>query len=100
MKPQHTHRPLLLVIAAAALTACMSITPSAPPGGPQDAPAPAVGRTGAELWSEICSRCHNYRSPASLSDAQWDVAVHHMRVRANLTGEEQRKITEFLKSAN
>ena len=34
------------------------------------------------------------------SDAEWDVAMHHMRIRANLTAEEHRKILEFLKSAN
>jgi hypothetical protein len=33
------------------------------------------------------------------SDAQWDVIVHHMRLRANITGQEQRAILEFLKSA-
>jgi len=55
---------------------------------------------GAELWSVTCSRCHNLRSPSMYSDAQWEVAMYDMRVRANLTGEEQRKILEFLKSAN
>jgi predicted phosphoadenosine phosphosulfate sulfurtransferase len=33
------------------------------------------------------------------SDAQWDVIVHHMRLRANITGQEQRAIVAFLKSA-
>ena len=33
------------------------------------------------------------------SNAQWDVIVHHMRVRANITGQEQRAIAEFLKSS-
>jgi hypothetical protein len=33
------------------------------------------------------------------SDAQWDVIVHHMRLRANITGQEQRAIVTFLKSA-
>ena len=65
--------------------------------------APAKTRTekgGAELWAETCSRCHNIRSPSSYSKAQWDVAVHDMRVRANLTGQDERKILEFIKSAN
>jgi hypothetical protein len=34
------------------------------------------------------------------SDAQWDVIVHHMRLRANITGQEQRAIVQFLKSSN
>lgn len=55
---------------------------------------------GAQLWGENCGRCHNVRSPSSYSDAEWDVAMHHMRIRANLTAEEHNKILEFLKSAN
>lgn len=56
--------------------------------------------SGEELWSMNCQRCHNVRPPTMYSDAQWDVIVHHMRVRANITGAEQRAIADFLKSAN
>jgi cytochrome c5 len=55
---------------------------------------------GSQLWSENCARCHNMRSPSSYSDAEWEVAMHHMRVRARLTPEEHKAILEFLKSAN
>lgn len=55
---------------------------------------------GSQLWSENCARCHNTRSPSAYSDAEWDVVMHHMRIRAQLTGEEHRAILEFLKSAN
>jgi hypothetical protein len=55
--------------------------------------------SGEELWSNNCLRCHNIRPPTMYSNAQWDVIVHHMRVRANITGQEQRAIVEFLKSA-
>ena len=55
---------------------------------------------GSELWGENCTRCHNARPPDYYSDGQWDAIVHHMRLRANLTGEESRKIAEFLKAAN
>jgi len=58
-----------------------------------------VGLSGEELWSNNCMRCHNIRPPTMYSDAQWDVIVHHMRLRANITGQEQRAIVEFLKSA-
>lgn len=58
-----------------------------------------MGLTRAELWSNNCMRCHNIRPPTMYSDAQWDVIVHHMRLRANITGQEQRAIVEFLKSA-
>ncbi len=56
--------------------------------------------TGAELWADNCKRCHNFRDPTSLSDAQWDVVMMHMRIRANLTAEEHRGILQYLKSSN
>jgi len=64
------------------------------------ADAKSSGKGGAQLWAENCIRCHNVRSPSSYSDAEWEVAMHHMRIRANLTAEEHKRILEFLKSAN
>jgi nitrate/TMAO reductase-like tetraheme cytochrome c subunit len=55
--------------------------------------------SGEQLWSNNCRRCHNIQPSTMYSDAQWDVIVHHMRVRANLTGADQRAIVEFLKSS-
>jgi cytochrome c2 len=60
----------------------------------------ASPKSGAELWAENCVRCHNIRSPSSYSPAQWEVVMMHMRVRANLTPEEHKKILEFLKSGS
>ncbi len=60
----------------------------------------AAAQGGATLWAQNCMHCHNIRSPDSYSDAQWDVAMLHMRVRANLTAEEHKKILAFLKSAH
>ena len=60
----------------------------------------ASGKSGAQLWGENCLRCHNAPSPETLSDPEWDVAVMHMRVRANLTEDEAVKIAGFLKTAN
>ena len=57
-------------------------------------------KSGAELWGQNCSRCHNTPSPETFSDVEWDVAVMHMQVRAMLTQEESTKIVEFLKTAN
>jgi hypothetical protein len=62
--------------------------------------AGATGKGGAELWAENCVRCHNIRSPSNYSPAQWEVVMMHMRVRANLTPEEHKKILEFLKSGS
>jgi len=58
-----------------------------------------MGLSGEELWSNNCLRCHNIRPPTMYTNAQWDVIVHHMRLRANITGHEQRAIVAFLKSA-
>ncbi len=55
---------------------------------------------GAQLWAQNCIRCHNIRNPASLSDRQWEIVLHHMRVRAGLTADEHALILEFLKAAN
>jgi hypothetical protein len=58
----------------------------------------AVEKSGAQLWAENCVRCHNIRSPSNYSPAQWEVVMMHMRVRANLTPNEHKKILDFLKS--
>jgi cytochrome c5 len=63
-------------------------------------PTEKIAKGGSQLWSENCARCHNMRSPSAYSDAEWEVVMHHMRVRALLTPEEHKKILEFLKSAN
>ena len=62
--------------------------------------AVAPGKGGAELWAENCIRCHNVRSPSSYSAGRWDVVMLHMRIRANLTPEEHKKILEFLRSGS
>jgi len=60
----------------------------------------AESKSGAQLWGENCIRCHNIPSPKTFSDVEWDVAVLHMRMRANLTEHEAVSIAEFLKTAN
>lgn len=55
---------------------------------------------GAKSWSDNCGQCHNVRDPKELRDDQWRAAVAHMRVRANLTGEEARDILAFLQQSN
>ena len=61
---------------------------------------PPPHRTGVQLWSDNCARCHNGRPPEEFSDGQWETIVHHMRIRANLTGEESREIVKFLQASN
>ena len=61
-----------------------------------DAPA-AKGR--AQLWAENCPRCHNARPATFYTLGQWEIAMHHMRVRCPLTAEEHKKIMEFFKAS-
>ena len=78
------------------------ITMAGNAGQPETVSLPEEGpyRAGALAWSQNCMRCHNLRNPNERSDREWDVIVHHMRVRANLTAEEHRLILRFLQSAN
>ena len=54
-------------------------------------------KSGVQLWSENCQRCHNTPSPASFSPEQWETVGMHMQTRALLTDEERNKIVAFLK---
>lgn len=86
-----------------ALSGCASAGAKATtPAESKSASSPKVApsKSGAQLWSENCMHCHNIRPPNFYNDAQWDVAMMHMRVRANLTAEESRKILAFLKTAD
>lgn len=57
-------------------------------------------KSGAQLWSENCQRCHNTPSPSAFSPEQWETIGMHMQSRALLTNTERDKIVDFLKSAN
>ncbi len=59
-----------------------------------------TGLSGAQLWAQTCIHCHNSRSPASYSDTEWAITMNHMRQQAHLTGDEYRKILEFLQASN
>lgn len=48
---------------------------------------------GERVFAEHCSRCHN--APQSISPRITGTVVRHMRVRANLTGEEERAVLHF-----
>ncbi|MCF6312842.1 MAG: cytochrome c [Verrucomicrobiales bacterium] len=97
MNTQSNHTPRYVITAfslaliAVVLNACSTLS--------SDEEAVAT-QSGAELWANNCSSCHNYRDPGAYTDAQWDVASMHMRIRANLTGPDYRAIRDFLKSSN
>ncbi len=59
-----------------------------------------IEKSGAQYWGETCNRCHLAPSPADYNDTDWETISLHMRVRANLTEKEIKKIETFLKSAN
>lgn len=63
---------------------------------PEENPCLWSSKKGAELWQQDCRQCHNIRSPATLSSAEWEVAMSHMRFRCNLTAKEYRKIKALL----
>lgn len=69
-------------------------------GEPVDTVDASKLKGGAQLWAQNCMRCHNMRMPNSYNDAQWEVVVHHMRVRGNLLGTEHRSIVEYIKAGN
>ncbi len=59
-----------------------------------------VEKSGAELWGENCSRCHNMPNPSTYNDDQWETVTMHMQLRANISNAEIELIKEFLQSAN
>ena len=75
------------------LTGCASTSKMKMAGGDSEP-------NGSRLWTQNCTRCHNSRSPSDMSNAQWEVAMLHMRIRANLTAAEHKSILEFLQSGN
>jgi hypothetical protein len=91
---------LCVIIAASLLVlgACRS-GPTHAPNSSDSQPEP-VARGRAQMWTENCIRCHNARSPGYYSDREWQVAMHHMRVRCSITPREYEAILAFLQSAN
>lgn len=57
-------------------------------------------KSGAQLWGENCSRCHNAPGPGEFNNDNWEIVGMHMQVRANLTETDVKKVVDFLKSAN
>ncbi len=84
---------ILLVVAATISVILMNI-------GCSTTSTLIADKSGATLWGENCVRCHNAPSPTDYNDDQWSLIGEHMKVRANITDDEQSKIVEFLKSAN
>ena len=59
----------------------------------------ALFRRGAQLWPVYCNTCHNARTAAEFSPAEWTMILMHMRTQANLPAEDARAVLEYLKSS-
>jgi cytochrome c5 len=91
--------PIILIAVGMLLDASSTAAgpPATVPSPTTEAPA---GKGGAQLWSENCAMCHKLIPSSSYSGAEWDVIMLHMRLRANLTPQEQRAILELLRSGS
>jgi mono/diheme cytochrome c family protein len=63
-------------------------------------PGQSAVAAGAKLYGDMCGRCHRPRSPLERTDRDWVTIVTHMRVRANLTGQQARAVLAFLQATN
>ena len=52
--------------------------------------------TGGQVFAMYCNQCHNARALAERPFFNYENIMAHMRVRANLTGEEYAKLIAFL----
>ena len=57
-------------------------------------PAASTAKTGAQVFTQNCGRCHN--APEELSPREVRAVVTQMRVRANLSAEDERLLLKFL----
>ncbi len=67
---------------------------------PADAQESEAIAEGARVYGAMCGRCHNPRSPLERSDRDWVTIINHMRVRANMTGDQVRSVLAFLQATN
>jgi mono/diheme cytochrome c family protein len=54
---------------------------------------------GAQLWPVYCNTCHNARTGAEFSPAEWQMIIMHMRTQANLTAYDASAVLEYLRSS-
>lgn len=70
-----------------------AVSPS--PAGPQKASVKgAGGEEGERVFTQNCSRCHN--APEGFSPRISGTIARHMRVRANLSREDEKALLRFL----
>ncbi|WP_157273741.1 cytochrome c [Thiobacillus denitrificans] len=92
------HWAASLVSAVLLSMAMAGVSHAEPSASVQDDPGHFA--RGAQAWANNCASCHNLRPAKDLRDDQWRVVVAHMRVRADLTGQEARDVLKFLQESN
>ncbi len=85
---------LLLAMAAGVSTAIANDETESPAG--ESTPA----LDGAKVYAWNCGSCHSERWPKERSDAEWEVIMTHMRVRANMTADQTEAVLRYLKENN
>ena len=83
---------MVIPLAAAIFVMALAVACSKP----ASTPGPSQ-KGGSQLWAENCANCHNAHPSTYYSSSQWQAVSQHMRLIANLTGEDTRKIELFLK---
>ncbi len=92
---------LLVALAGGASLALAVDAETASQGEPeQSAPAKRAKRDGAKVYAWNCGSCHSERWPKERSDAEWEVIMTHMRVRANMTATQTEAVLHYLKENN
>ena len=91
MKIIKTSQASLVILAIVALIVIMNFAEGCKPS------QQVAMKTGVQLWTENCQRCHNTPSPATYSAEQWETVGMHMQTRALITEDERNKIVSFLK---
>lgn len=83
-----------------AVVATLLALPTASLGQSPAGQNPAEVARGAELYGQICGRCHNLRAATERTDREWVTIMFHMRVRANLSRSQSDAILAFLQATN
>jgi cytochrome c5 len=91
---------LALFASIASMTLALAQTSPAPkPAGTTSKPAAKADKTkqpdvGQRKFDANCGRCHSF--PEQLSPSLTGTVVRHMRVRANLSADDEKDILRFL----
>lgn len=91
--------PLLFVLAAVGCAAISGASQRSSADGntanPQSSPArPQADLDGQKIFDQNCSRCHN--APEGFSTRISGTVIRHMRVRANLSRQQEEALLRFL----